>query len=142
MAAHGFAVDAMDASASLAEEARRRHGLTVRVARFEQLDAVARYDGVWASFSLLHIRKAAMPDALALIHRALRPGGRLYLGLKAGDGEARDRLGRFYAYYRPVEITNLLQNAGFGGVAVREFVEKGFEGVAAPGLHIFAVRDA
>jgi SAM-dependent methyltransferase len=142
MAAKGFAVEAMDASARLAEEARRRHGISVRVARFEDLDAVARYDGVWALFSLLHMPKRAMPGVLARVHAALKPGGRLYLGLKAGDGEGRDRLGRFYAYYRPDEITGLLQDAGFGGVAVREFVDTGFEGGPSHGLHIFAARDA
>ena len=61
--------------------------IDARLARFDELDAVARYDGIWANFSLLHAPRAEMPGNLARISRALRPGGWLHLGLKLGQGD-------------------------------------------------------
>ncbi|MCG6902695.1 MAG: class I SAM-dependent methyltransferase [Rhodobacter sp.] len=109
----GFRVTATDASREMAGFAHETFGLDVQVQTFADLDAVAAFDGVWASFSLLHAPKAEMPAHLAAIHRALRPGGLLWLGLKTGTGESRDRIGRFYAYYSDTEISGLLADAGF-----------------------------
>lgn len=134
----GFAVTAMDASPALAEEGRRRYGLPVRVARFDQLADIAAYDGVWASFSLLHARRAQMPANLARIARALRPGGILYLGLKEGTGEARDRLGRFYSYFTEPELRDMLGHAGFAVEAIDTGEGDSYDGTPTRFLHIHA----
>ena len=138
----GLTVASMDGSARMADEARRRHGIDVRVARFDALDDVAAYDGVWASFSLLHAPRAEMPANLARIRAALRPGGRLYVGLKEGEGEMRDTLGRFYALYRADELRALLDAAGFDEIEIRERASTGFDGTPSPILHGFARRRA
>jgi hypothetical protein len=46
------------------------------------------FDGIWASFSLLHTPKAEHSRHIGAMARALRPGGYLYLGMKLGEGEA------------------------------------------------------
>ena len=77
----GLEAEATDASpemVALAIEA----GVTARVATFDELDAVAVYDGIWANFSLLHGRKSDMPENLARISTALKSGGFFHLGLK------------------------------------------------------------
>ena len=63
--------------------------------KFEELDAAGAYDAVWANACLLHVPEGGLVDILARIHRALNPGGRLYAGVKAGDGCDRDSLGRY-----------------------------------------------
>ncbi len=138
MAGRGFEVDAMDASAEMVAEARARHGLAARVAGFDDVDAEASYDGVWASFSLLHAPKADMPGHLRRLHSALRPGGRIMVGLKTGEGERRDRLGRFYAYYTRDELVGLMEDAGFG--VTSEFVgaDAGLDGAVAPWIMVQA----
>jgi trans-aconitate methyltransferase len=138
MVAAGFTVDAVDASPEMVAEAQARHGLTARVARFDQIDAVAAYDGVWASFSLLHAPKAEMPGHLARLHRALKPRGRIAIGLKTGVGEKRDRLGRFYAYYDRDEIEGLMQDAGFTVTARAEGADPGLDGTVAPWIVVHA----
>lgn len=136
--AMGFRATGFDGSPGLAAEARRRYGVEVAVGRFDQFDAEAAYDGVWASFSLLHDRRAAMPGHLRRLKRALRPGGVLYLGLKAGEGESRDRLGRFYTYFGESETAGLLADAGFGIVASETEASTGYSGEPAVSLHLFA----
>ena len=138
MAARGFVVDAVDASAEMVAQARARHGLAARIAGFDDIDASAAYDGVWASFSLLHAPRADLPGHLRRLHRALRPGGRIMVGLKTGTGEKRDRLGRFYAYHTRDELVGLLADAGF--TVTSEFVgaDAGLDGVVAPWIMVQA----
>jgi SAM-dependent methyltransferase len=112
MAARGFEVTAWDASEAFVRQARAR-GVRAERRAFDDLEARAEYDAVWASFSLLHAPRADFPRHVAAIARALRRPGYLYLGLKTGAGEARDALGRFYAYYTEAELTQHLDAAGF-----------------------------
>jgi SAM-dependent methyltransferase len=141
LAGQGFRVSALDGSAGLAAEARRRYGVVVRVERFEALDDEGRQGGIWASFCLLHDTREAMPGHLARLHRALEPGGWLYLGLKEGEGESRDRLGRRYTYFGEAEIGELLRAAGFPEVEITVEQSTGYDGVKTGMMHILARRD-
>lgn len=109
----GYAVEATDASPEMAALAHETFGLAVRVEPFEALTAQARYDGIWASFSLLHAPRAAFSGHLARIRAALKPNGVFYLVMKLGTGEGRDPMGRFYAYYGAEELAGLVVAAGF-----------------------------
>jgi SAM-dependent methyltransferase len=139
--AMGFRVSAFDGSAGLVEEARRRYGLEVAHHQFADFEAEAAYDGIWASFCLLHDSREAMPGHLGRMHRALRPGGVLYLGLKEGTGAHRDTLDRLYTYFTMPEMAGLLDRAGFGLLGYLKEDARGMDGTMATGLHIFARRD-
>ena len=141
-AQQGFRASALDGSAGLAAEARRRYGVEVRVERFEALGDVALHGGIWASFCLLHDTREAMPGHLARLHRALEPGGWLYLGLKEGAGESRDRLGRRYTYFGAAEIETLLCAAGFPAPEIAAEQSTGYDGAKTGILHILARRGA
>jgi SAM-dependent methyltransferase len=136
----GFQALALDGSAGLAGEARRRYGVEVRLARFEDLDDEALHGGIWASFCLLHDTREAMPGHLARLHRALSPGGWLYLGLKEGTGESRDKLGRRYTYFGEAEIGGLLDEAGFRDVDITVEQSEGYDGSKTGILHILTRR--
>ncbi|WP_095587351.1 class I SAM-dependent DNA methyltransferase [Actibacterium ureilyticum] len=124
----GYVVEATDATTAMAELAAQRFGIDVRVEPFDALSAVARYDGVWANFSLLHAPRAAFPGHLARVHRALKPGGMFHIGMKLGTDEGRDHLGRFYAYYEEDELKTLLSQAGFTTTRTRRGHGKGLAG--------------
>lgn len=96
--ARGFDVDATDATPAMVAKAKERWGVEARVMAFDQLDAEAEYDGIWAHASLLHCPRKALPSVLARIQRALRPGGWHFASYKLGEAEARDDLGRFYNF--------------------------------------------
>lgn len=98
MMAQGFAIEPTDASPELAAEAGARLGIPVRIMRFDELAAQDAYDGVWANACLLHAPSTELTDDLALVHRALRPGGLFVASFKAGRGEGRDTFGRYYNY--------------------------------------------
>ncbi|MDQ2095834.1 class I SAM-dependent DNA methyltransferase [Rhodalgimonas zhirmunskyi] len=138
LAQWGFSVDAVDASAEMIARAAPRPGVTAWQARFEDLDAENLYDGVWANFSLLHASKADFPAHLARIARAGKPGMLLHIGLKMGEGEAVDAIGRFYAYYQEDELTSLLQKAGFTPEKTRFGKGKGLDGALARHIVILA----
>lgn len=103
----GFVVHGIDATAEMAALAQQKLKTTVRVASFEAVDETDMYDGIWASGALLHVPKAHMPALLQRLARALKPGGLLLATFKAGAGESRDKLGRFYAYYSLPELQQL-----------------------------------
>lgn len=140
MAAQGFAVSAMDATPAFVKAARER-GVDARLGTFDDLTETAAYDGIWASFSLLHASKADFPHHLGAIHRALRPAGTLHLGLKLGTGEGRDRLGRFYAYYDEAELRGLLRQAGFGQIRATTGESTGLAGTTDRFILLTARRD-
>lgn len=81
-----YDVEAFDASPALVALARAHTGLPVAVRRFEEVEDVDRFDGIWACASLLHVSPEALPDVFARLSRALVPGGALYASFKLGDG--------------------------------------------------------
>ena len=115
LAAAGFALEATDASPEMAALAEGL-GIALRVEPFEALDAEARFDGIWANFSLLHAPPADLPGHIARAARALKPGGVLHLGMKdvPADGrrEGRDRIGRYFSYWTAEDLAALCTGAG------------------------------
>ena len=139
--AAGHEVTCIDASAEMADAAKEFFGLDVDRRSFNELDAVDRFNAVWASFSLLHAPKTDMPDILARIHRALRVGGIVYIGLKRGTGEKRDDFGRFYAYYEEAELTGLIRDAGLLPITIEHDRMTGMSGATEPCLHVTSRKE-
>ena len=106
----GFDVHALDASPEFAALAQAKVRRPVRVMSFEGVEDVAMFDGIWASASLLHVPKAELPGLFVRLARALKPGGLLMATFKAGEGEARDKLGRFYSYFSLDELERLVRD--------------------------------
>jgi SAM-dependent methyltransferase len=129
MLARGFDVDPTDGTAALAAKAAARLGRPVRVLRFALLDAVEAYDAVWAHASLLHVPRAALPEVLAAIHRALRPGGLHFASYKTGEPEGRDSFGRYFNYLSRVELAEAYARSGpWEVLATEERQGRGYEG--------------
>ncbi|WP_101065582.1 class I SAM-dependent methyltransferase [Roseovarius salinarum] len=128
MAEAGLHVDAWDPVPAMVALAGEHPGVTARQAGFDEIAGDVVYDGVWASFSLLHAPRTDLPRHLAALHRALKPGGRLHVGMKLGEGEHRDSLGRLYTFVTGAELDGLLQAAGFTPVARQTGRDTGLEG--------------
>ncbi len=136
--AAGLRPDPVDASPAMVALANARHDIGARLATFDDIDAEAAYDGVWANFSLLHAARADLPRHLAALRLALVLGGLLHVGMKTGTGEGRDRLERFYTYVTRSELRDLLAAAGFTLIAEAEGADRGLAGKTEPWLIVRA----
>lgn len=103
----GYDVEAFDASAELVELARQYSGLPVEQKRFEDVTEVERYDGIWCCASLLHVPLAELPEVMARLARALKPGGVWYLSFKYGCGE-REKDGRVFTDMDEIKLNDLI----------------------------------
>lgn len=139
LAQRGFETHAWDASPEMVSAAAAP-GVQTRVAVFEDLTESAYFDGIFASFSLLHAPRAAFKGHMAAIARALTASGVLHLGLKTGTGEERDSIGRFYSYFTRTEIMTALEDNGLDSVWEHEGEEMGLAGTMAPFILVRAVK--
>lgn len=143
MLGRGFEVTATDGSVRLAAIAQARIRQPVTVMRFEQLEAHARYDAVWANASLHHAPLEALPGILARIHRALKPGGLFEAGFKSGQGPGRDGLGRYYSFPTAATLQAAYAAAGaWSACEIAESVGRGYDNVERPWLHVRARKAA
>ncbi|MEL6586170.1 MAG: class I SAM-dependent methyltransferase [Pseudomonadota bacterium] len=126
-AALGLAVEATDATAAMVDLARAK-GVAARQEMFEALNPAPRYRGIWANFSLLHAAPGSLPDLIALAAGALLPGGVLHVGMKRGQGAARDTIGRHYIYVEGADLDRLTAAHGLTRLSLRHGHAKGMDG--------------
>lgn len=135
----GLQVDPVDASDEMVKLANKTYDIGARKACFHEIDAVSVYDGIWANFSLLHATQSEFIEALAALRRAIKPDGYFHLGMKTGEGHARDRLGRFYTYYSQDQLTGYLSDAGFTVIHTEEGEGRGLAGSVEPWITMTSV---
>ena len=104
----GYQVDAIDASASMANLASVLTGLDVQERRFEEIDTLGRYDGVWACASLLHVPHSELAGSLNSLVNAVKDSGVIYASFKHGDGE-RQVEGRHFTDMNRQRVERLLR---------------------------------
>lgn len=138
MQAAGLVTELIDASEKMVALARSKYGLNVKQATFDKLNEKARYDGLWANFSLLHAPKSDMASHLKAAHTALKKGGCFHIGMKLGTGEKRDTMARMYTYYEEIELKGLIEKAGFTIDFTRTDAMKGMVGIEEPFIIINA----
>jgi len=78
----------------------------------------APYDGVWASASLLHVRREDLPTVLRNLADVTRQGGVLHLAVKEGDGARFSVHGnipgpRHFTLWREEGLRSVLAGAGW-----------------------------
>ena len=139
MIERGFVVEPTDGVAAMAAQAEARLRRPVKLMRFDELDAHDAHDAVIASASLLHVPRESLPDVLARIWRALKPGGWHLASYKTGGDEGYDELGRYYN--RPsAALAEMLYRAAGDWVVydVEESFEPGYVGKPSAWLKITA----
>jgi ubiquinone/menaquinone biosynthesis C-methylase UbiE len=74
------------------------------------------FDAVMAWYSLLHLPRASMPDALTDLRRMMRSGAPLVLALQGGTRDVTEGTGPSWCEYAATEVAGLLSAAGFNDV--------------------------
>lgn len=103
----GFEVTAADGSEELCKRVKEHYGIPALCIKFEELSFAAEFDAIWACASLLHVKKADMPDVMERVSAALKSGGVLYASFKYGS-EERNSGGRFFNDYTEQDLDTLL----------------------------------
>ena len=91
----GYDVEAADGSEEMCKAASEYTGIDVKHMMFENLDDTEKYDGIWASASILHVPSLQLPDVIVKMAAALKPDGIIYISFKYGDFEG-ERNGRYF----------------------------------------------
>jgi ubiquinone/menaquinone biosynthesis C-methylase UbiE len=125
----GVQVCGVDLSPAMVEQARR---LTPAVeflhGDMSALDAADEsWAGIAAFYSIIHIPRGDLPQALAELHRVLQPGGRLLVAFHIGDETVHldewwgHKVCVDFFFFRSDEMTQYLRDAGF---EIEEIVER------------------
>lgn len=91
----GCQVDAIDGSLELCKLASAYTGIKVQNMLFQDLDAVEKYDGIWACSSILHLPLDELADVMGKMSVALKENGIIYTSFKYGTFSG-ERNGRFF----------------------------------------------
>ena len=113
----GYQVEAIDGSEELCRIASEYTGIHVRHMLFQELDAVDRYDGIWACSSILHLEKKELPAVIRKMMTALKSPGYIYMSFKYGTFEGY-RKQRYFTDFTEESMTEFLKE--FPQLAVRE----------------------
>ena len=114
---HGFAVEATDGSKELCKLASAYTGISVKQMLFDELEAVEKYDGIWACASILHLAWADLVVVMQKMVRAVKDGGVIYTSFKYGQLTG-ERNGRFFTDLDEEVLARLLKEVG--GLEVKE----------------------
>lgn len=105
----GYKVTAFDASEEMVKLASELTGLDVVRKKFQEIDYINEFDGIWANASILHISKVVMPDVICRLLRALKKDGILFASFKYGSKEEYIN-GRFFNFYDEISWHELLKD--------------------------------
>lgn len=107
--AKGYEVVSVDGSYEMCKLAEEYIGNTVYNIKFEDLNYNDEFDAIWASASLLHVKKHSLLQVMNEVIRALKDQGVLYASWKYGSGP-RCEDNRYYYDLSRGEICELLES--------------------------------
>ena len=105
----GYHVEAIDGSEELCKLATQYTGIPVRHMLFQDLDAISKYDGIWACSSILHLPLPELNDVFHRMAAALKERGVIYTSFKYGTYEG-ERNGRYFTDMTEEKFSCFLQN--------------------------------
>ncbi len=108
----GYKLVAFDASEEMCKAASAFAGLQVMQMRFQDVDFINEFDGIWACASLLHVPYDELPDVMQRLKRALKENGIIYVSFKYGTEETT-KGGRTFSNFTKETLKKLLDDAGF-----------------------------
>lgn len=108
----------LDLSRGLLREAQTRTAAPLIQGDLRRLPlSRASVDGVWSCASLVHLSADDLALAISEFARVLRPGGALFISVRAGRGDEwrhdRDGRRRHFHLYQPEDIRDAMARAGF-----------------------------
>ena len=108
---NSYKVKAIDGSIEMCKLASKYINQEVTCMKFEELNDINTYDGIWACSSILHIEKENLSDILIKMINSLKINGVIYTSFKIGTGyEIKE--GKYYNYLTKDEMIQTLNKTG------------------------------
>lgn len=126
-ASKGYTVNAVDGSIELVNKLQYRITDVIRDDRlilfadqlkFNEIDFVNCFDGIWCCASMLHVRKRELLNVMYRMQNALKVDCPWYMSFKHGDGERREQDGRCFTDMNEKYMQKLIVK--LGGVGMYE----------------------
>lgn len=107
----GYKVNAIDGSIEMCKLASKYINQEVKCMKFDELEDINIYDGIWACSSILHIEKDKLADVFVKMINALKDNGIIYTSFKIGAGyEIKEN--KYYNYLTKDEMEETLNKTG------------------------------
>lgn len=104
---NGYKVKAIDGSIEICKLASKYINQEVDCMKFEELEDINTYDGIWACSSILHVEKENLPNILCKMIESLKVNGIIYTSFKIGTGyEIKEN--KYYNYVTKEEMEQTL----------------------------------
>jgi len=143
-AQNGFSVTGIDLSEKMINIAKAK----VPNALFFEMDILnfdlpkKTYNGIWASASLIHLKRSDISEVIINLKKLLKKNGILYVSIKEGnnegfliDGRYND-VKKFYTYYKKDELDKIFIKTGFK-IIKKNYTDKRKIYDTNPWLHYF-----
>ncbi len=104
---NGYKVKAIDGSEEMCKLASQYINQEVKCMKFEELNDINIYDGIWACSSILHEEKENLQNILTKMINALKVNGVIYTSFKIGTGH-EIKEGKYYNYLTKDEMVQIL----------------------------------
>ena len=108
----GYKVTSIDASIEMCKIASQYTKQNVIHKRFQEIEFVNQFDGIWASASLLHVPSKEIELVLCKLRKSLKNEGVLYSSFKYGNYEGI-RNGRYFNDLVESTAVDLFKENGF-----------------------------
>ncbi len=104
---NGYKVKAIDGSEEMCKFAKQYISQDVNCMKFEELNDIEAYEGIWACSSILHVEKNNLLNVLIKMINALKTNGIIYTSFKIGTGyEIKEN--KYYNYLTKDEMIQIL----------------------------------
>ncbi len=103
----GYKVKATDGSLEMCKLASKYIKMDVSCMKFNELNDINTYDGIWACSSILHVEKEELVTIFIKMIEALKDNGIIYTSFKIGTGFKINE-GKYYNYLTKNEMIQIL----------------------------------
>jgi len=122
---HGFYVTGFERSDGLARLARQHSGCDVIEGDFNTFDFTSLpCDAILLTGSLVHVPHDTLQLAIKNVTAGLRPGGKLLISLKQGNGTVTDKRGRRFYFWQTYALEDMFPRLGFSVLEFNQQVSK------------------
>lgn len=108
----GYKVTAIDASEEMCKLASKYTQQEVLHQKFQEINFIEEFDGIWASASLLHVPSTELEYVLDKFRKSLKENGVLYASFKCGIFEGR-RNGRYFNDFTETAAKKIFEKNNF-----------------------------